>query len=408
MEFFNLIAVEEAKDRLMDTFHGFHLEKEEVHILESTNRVLAEDIVSDIDVPEFNRSTVDGYAIRSQDSYGASESVPSLLKIIGKVEIGKVPAKKIGAGEAMYVPTGGMIPEGADGVVMIEYTEKLDEEELMVYKSISAHENVTYKGDDIKEGEVALRRGRILTPEAVGVLAALGISKVKVYEKPKFYIISTGDELVAIDEKLELGKIRDINTYTLYSLITRLGGQVVGKAIVKDDYDLLRDEVEKALDMTHIVLISGGSSVGNRDYTAKVINSFDGKGVFVHGIAIKPGKPTIIGEGKGKVIFGLPGHPVSSIVVFKTLVEAFVRRKMGAKEYLPSTRALLDFNCPSAPGRKTYQLVNLREVDGIVYATPSFGKSGMITLLSNADGYIVLEPHEEGAYKGEEREVYLL
>lgn len=408
MEFFDPISVEEAQKRLMKNFSNFHLEVEEVHILDCTNRVLAEDIISDINVPEFNRSTVDGYAIRSQDSHGASQTVPSLLNIIGEVKMGEIPDKAIKAGEAMYVPTGGMVPQGADGVIMIEDTEKLDGESLMVYKSISAHENIIYKGDDIKEGEIALKKGRLLTPEAIGVLAALGRSKVKVYKKPRFYIISTGDEIVDIDEKLELGKVRDINAYTLHSLIVRLGGQVVGKALVKDNYQLLRAEVEKALDISDIVLISGGSSVGARDYTAKVINSFSGKGVLVHGIAIKPGKPTIVGEGKGKAIFGLPGHPVSSIVVFKAIVEAFIKEKMGRKDYVLKTRAILDFNCHSAPGRKTYQMVKLREVDGVIYATPNFGKSGMISLLSNSDGYIVLEPHEEGAYKGEEREVYLI
>lgn len=229
MEFLNLISVEEAKNRIVENFRDFQLGIEEVHILECTNRVLAEDIISDIDVPEFNRSTVDGYAIKSKDSHGASESVPSLLNIIGEVQMGQITDKVIKTGEAMYVPTGGMVPEGADGVVMIEHTEKLDEESLMVYKSISSHENIIYKGDDIKKGEVALTKGRVLTPEAVGVLAALGRTKVKVFKKPKFYIISTGDEIVDIDEELKLGKIRDINTYTLYSLILRLGGQVVGR-----------------------------------------------------------------------------------------------------------------------------------------------------------------------------------
>lgn len=408
MEFFNLISVEEAENRLMENFKDFQLGIEEVHILECADRILAEDIISDIDVPEFNRSTVDGYAIKSQDSNGASETIPSLLNIVGKVEVGQVPNKSIKSGEAMYIPTGGMIPEGADGVVMIEHTEKLDEENLMIYKSISPHENVIYKGDDIKKGEIIVGRGRRLTPETIGVLAALGRSKIKVYKRPKFYIISTGDEIVDIDEELQLGKVRDINTYTLYSLIVKLGGQVVGKAIVKDQYELLRAQVEKALEISDMVLISGGSSVGTRDYTAKVVNSFNGKGVFVHGMAIKPGKPTIIGEARGKVIFGLPGHPVSSIVVFKTLVETFVKRKMGVREYTPRIRAVLDFNCHSSPGKRTYQMVKLREVDGIIHATPNFGKSGMISLLSNSDGYIILDPHEEGVYKGEEREVYLL
>lgn len=408
MDFFNVVSVEEARRRVMNVFKDYTFEREAISLLESTNRILGEDIVSQIDVPEFNRSTVDGYAIKSKESHGASESMPSLFNIIGEVHMGEISKYNIKSGEAVYVPTGGMVPEGADGMVMIENTEKLDESTLMVYKSISFNENMILKGDDIKIGEIALKRGRRITPEAIGVLAALGISQVKVYKKPRFYIISTGDEIIDLDEKLEMGKIRDINSYTLYSLITRLGGEVVGRSIVRDDYELLRAKVEKAIAISDIVLISGGSSVGTRDYTAQVIDSFKGKGVFVHGMSIKPGKPTIAGEGEGKLIFGLPGHPVSSIIVFKVLVEYYIRQKMGIIDFTPKTKAVMDFNFPSSPGRETYQMVKLKEKDGKLYATPNFGESGMITLLADADGYIVMKSYEEGIYKGEEREVYLL
>lgn len=408
MDFFNVVSVEEARRRVMNVFKDYTFEREAISLLESTNRILGEDIVSQIDVPEFNRSTVDGYAIKSKESHGASESMPSLFNIIGEVHMGEISKYNIKSGEAVYVPTGGMVPEGADGMVMIENTEKLDESTLMVYKSISFNENMILKGDDIKIGEIALKRGRRITPEAIGVLAALGISQVKVYKKPRFYIISTGDEIIDLDEKLEMGKIRDINSYTLYSLITRLGGEVVGRSIVRDDYELLKAKVEKATAISDIVLISGGSSVGTRDYTAQVIDSFKGKGVFVHGMSIKPGKPTIAGEGEGKLIFGLPGHPVSSIIVFKVLVEYYIRQKMGIIDFIPKTKAVMDFNFPSSPGRETYQMVKLKEKDGKLYATPNFGESGMITLLADADGYIVIKSYEEGIYKGEEREVYLL
>jgi len=408
VDFFNVVSVEEARRRVMNVFKDYTFEREAISLLESTNRILGEDIVSQIDVPEFNRSTVDGYAIKSKESHGASESMPSLFNIIGEVHMGEISKYNIKSGEAVYVPTGGMVPEGADGMVMVENTEKLDESTLMVYKSISFNENIILKGDDIKIGEIALKRGRRITPEAIGVLAALGISQVKVYKKPRFYIISTGDEIIDLDEKLEMGKIRDINSYTLYSLITRLGGEVVGRSIVRDDYELLRAKVEKATAISDIVLISGGSSVGTRDYTAQVIDSFNGKGVFVHGMSIKPGKPTIAGEGEGKLIFGLPGHPVSSIIVFKVLVEYYIRQKMGIIDFTPKTKAVMDFNFPSSPGRETYQMVKLKEKDGKLYATPNFGESGMITLLADADGYIVMKSYEEGIYKGEEREVYLL
>lgn len=408
MDFFDVVSVQEARDKIMENFKGYEFKIEEISILEATDRILAESIYSGINVPEFDRSTVDGYAIKFKDSQGASESVPSLFNILGEVKMGETPKSSIKSGETMYVPTGGMIPEGADGMVMVEYTEKLDEENLMVYKPISFNENIVLKGDDIKKGEIVLKKGRRISPEVVGVLAALGISKVKVYKKPKFYIISTGDEIIDLDEELELGKIRDINSYTLYSTIVKLGGKITGKTIIKDDYELLRKEVEKAIAISDIVLISGGSSVGTRDYTGKVIDSFNGKGVFVHGISIKPGKPTILGEGKGKLIVGLPGHPVSSIIVFKAIVEEYIYKKMGVIDYKLKTKVIMDFNFPSSPGRETYQMVKLENRDSKIYATPSFGKSGMITLLSNSDGYIIIKPYEEGIYKGEEREVYLL
>ena len=205
-----------------------------------------------------------------------------------------------------------------------------------------------------------------------------------------------------------MGKVRDINSYALISMAENLGCEVVGRNIVKDDYDLLRDEVEKGLLAADIVLLSGGSSVGTRDYTDKVIASFGGKGVLIHGLAIKPGKPTIVGEGNGKLILGLPGHPVSSIVVFKALVEEFIRKGFGVTDLPPQVKASMENNFPSSPGKRTYHMVRLKkEGDGYI-ASPSFGKSGMISLLSQSQGYIVIKEHEEGIYKGEERVVYLL
>lgn len=407
MDFFNVVSVEKAREKLLEVFKDYQFKIEEVGLIESNNRVLAEDIYSNINVPEFNRSTVDGFAIKAKDSHGANGAVPSLFNILGEVEMGKESTYKVNSGHAVYVPTGGMIPEGADGVVMIEYIEKLDENSLMVYKPISFGENIIFKGDDIKTGELVLKKGRRIFPEVIGVLAALGISRIEVYKKPRFYIISTGDEIIDLEQELEIGKIRDINSYTLYSLILNLGGEVVGKNIIEDDYVLLKKEVEKALNISDIILISGGSSVGTKDYTNKVINSFNGEGVFVHGISIKPGKPTILGEGEGKLLVGLPGHPVSSIIVFKIIIEDYIRSKMDLIDFVSKTKAIMDFNFPSSSGRETYQMVKLEERDGKTYGVPSFGKSGMISLLSDSDGYIVIESYEEGVYKGEERDVYL-
>ncbi|MBZ4646772.1 MAG: molybdopterin molybdotransferase [Petroclostridium sp.] len=408
MRFLKVLSVNEVKERLAAVFASFTLSIESVDIIDSFDRILAQDIISPVAVPQFNRSTVDGYAIQSSDSHGTSDFMPSFLKVVGTVSMGEKTALQVSAGEAVYVPTGGMIPEGADSVVMIEHIEKLDEDTIAIYKPVCVGENIIYAGDDIKNGQFVLEKGKKLTPQDIGVLAAIGIPKVNVYAKPRVYIVSTGDEIIDLDEELTPGKIRDINGYVLSMLVKKMGGEVVNKVIVNDDFELLKREVKKGMDTSDIIIISGGSSVGTRDFTYDVINSFEGKGVFVHGVSIKPGKPTIIGEIEGKAVFGLPGHPVSAMIVFKAFVEYFIKSIMKAKENLNMTKAILDFNVHSSPGKETYQVVNLQERDGKLYAVPSFGKSGLITLLSKASGYIIIQDHIEGLNKGEEVDVYFL
>lgn len=408
MDFFDVVTVEKAKEIIGENFKDYKFDLEEVDIVESLHRIIGEDIYSKVDLPNFNRSIVDGFAIQASDSHGASDSIPSVLKIVGEVLMGKPVEAQLSPGEAIYVPTGGMIPEGADGVIMIENTEKLDRETLLLNKPISSGENIILKGDDIRKDSLVLEKGRKINPEIMGLLAAIGKKRIGVYKKPKFYIISTGDEIIDIEEDLKFGKIRDINSYALLGEIEQIGGQVVGKKIVRDNFNILKSEVEKALKLADIVLISGGSSVGTRDFTKDVMESFHGRGVFIHGLSIKPGKPTVVGEGNGKIIFGLPGHPLSSIIIFKALVEEFVKMKQERREIKPQVRATMDSNFPSSSGKLTYQLVSLREEDGKYIAKPNFGKSSMISLLKDSDGYILLEKHEEGIYKGEEREVFLL
>lgn len=407
MNFFDVVSIDEGNKLLLDNL-TLELECEYVDILEATDRIIAKNLISEENVPGFDRSTVDGYAIKSTDTHGASSSLPSFLDLKGEINMGKEANIELSKGEAIYVPTGGMLPSGADGVVMIEHVEKMDEENILIYKPISSGENVIFKDDDIKIGQLVLEKGRKITPQDIGVLASLGISKVNVYKKPKFYIISTGDEVIELDEEMHLGKVRDINSYVLYSMINKLGGEVVKRTIVKDNFDLLRIEVETGIDSSDIVILSGGSSVGVRDFTSSVIDSFEGRGVFIHGLSIKPGKPTIVGEAKGKCVVGLPGHPVSSIIVFKVLVEEYIRNKMQIKEEKNKTKAIIDSNFPSSSGKTTFQMVSLEERDGILYAVPNFGKSGMITLLSKSSGYIKIDSHEEGIYKGENRTVYYL
>ena len=407
MEFFKVVSVNDARELIQNEFGNYQMGSEEVSLLQAQGRQLSEDVVSDINVPEFDRSTVDGYAIQVEDSHGATESIPSILEVLGEVLMGETPNYEVKTGQAVYVPTGGMMPMGATGMIMIENTEKMDQETVLLFKPISKGENMVFKGEDIKTGQVALQAGRRIGPNEIGVLASLGIKRVKVIKRPQVYILSTGDEVIDLDEELQMGKIRDINSYALSAMIKEMGAEVAGREIVKDNYELLMSGVKNALKEADIVLLSGGSSVGTRDYTHKVITDLKGKGVLAHGLSIKPGKPTIIGDGQGKLIVGLPGHPVSSIVVFKAIVQPYIQSLLKAPSHSRMVEAITTHNFPSSPGKETYHMVTLKEEDGKILATPSFGKSGMITLLSRSNGYIVIAEHEEGIDKGETREVYL-
>lgn len=408
MDFFNVMSVDEVKNILVNNFKGLKIETEKVTILDCYERVLSKDIVSQINVPEFNRSTVDGYAIKSKDSHGCSDCMPTFLDVVGEVNMGEAVNIDIKNGQCIYVPTGGMLPKSADSVIMIEHVEKLDETTIAIHKPVSTGENVVYKGDDIKKNQVVLKKGKKITSQDIGVLAALGAYDIEVYKPVKFTVISTGDEIIDLDESLEFGKIRDINGYAICSLIKKLGGTIVKKSIVKDNYELLKEAVSNGIKNSDIVLLSGGSSVGTRDYTHDVINSFEGQGVLVHGIALKPGKPTIIGECENKAVIGLPGHPVSAIIVFKIFIEYLAKQILDISENTYKVDAIIDTNLHSSPGKKTYQMVTLEEINNKYYATPVFGKSSMITLLSKSCGYVIIDEYCEGLYKEQEVKVHLL
>ncbi len=408
MDFFKVESVDRAREIILNEFSDLELSIEEVSIDESLGRTLGEDLISLENVPDFNRSTVDGYAIVAEDSYGATDSVPSLLTIKGEVRMGEEAAMEINSGYTVYVPTGAMVPKGATAVGMIENTEKMSDDTLLLHKPLGKGENLILRGEDTKKGDVVLKRGTLMTAQAIGVMASLGISKVKVFKKPRVYIISTGDEVIEIDKNPSMGEIRDINSYALAALIKNLGGDVSGRIIIGDNYDELLNGVKHGLECADIVLLSGGSSVGTRDYTHKVIDALGGKGVLVHGLAIKPGKPTIIGDGNGKLVAGLPGHPVSSVVVFKALIQPYMLALLNRDDIMPQVRAVVTHNFPSSPGKETYYMVSVGKNDSGYTATPSFGKSGMISLMTKSQGYIVIGEHEEGINKGEERDVYLI
>ncbi len=375
-------------------------------------RVLSKDIISPEDLPGFNRSTMDGYAVNSADTFGASDMVPVYLQVKGQVLMGKRPEIKLQRGEACQIPTGGMLPEGADAVVMFEYTNRLDTEMVEIMKTVSPFENIIRFDEDVKKGETVLRCGHRLRPQDIGALAGLGILEVNVYKKTAVAIISTGDEVVPADKRLSLGEVRDINSYNLACMVSACHAVPFKKGIIKDDLDKLRETVEEALRGSDMVLITGGSSVGVADYTAKVINELGTPGVLFHGVAMKPGKPVIGGIAEGKPVFGLPGHPAAITVSFETFIEPLLLRISGEirNPVIPSrhiVRALFSRNLSSAAGREEHVRVYLERRNGALYAVPVLGKSGLIRTLVRADGIVVVPMNKSGIYEGEEVEVRL-
>ncbi len=379
--------------------------EETVSLEEAEGRVLSKDVIAEEDLPGFPRSVMDGYAVRAKDTFGASESLPVLLEICGEVTMGQIPDMTVKQGQAIKVSTGGMLPDGADGVIMVEYCHLLDGDTLETTRAISPLENIIQPGDDFKKGATVLRKAQSLRAQDVGVMAGLGQSKLAVYRKPKIAIMSTGDEIVKIDAKPRPGQVRDINLYTLNALCLRLGAQPIPLGLIPDTFDSLKEIVENALTLADAIWISGGSSVGTRDLTLKVLESFADFELLVHGISISPGKPTIIGRIGSQAIIGLPGHVASALVIAEIFMTRLIMRLSGccslSKEYLNQIDAELTQNVESASGREDYIRVKLIKKDEGLFAEPVFGKSGLISTLVDADGLVRIEMNTEGLYQGQ-------
>lgn len=408
MEFFNVASVIEVYLIIDKLAKEYELGTEDVSLMDAVDRVVSKDYYASVNLPEFNRSTVDGYAVVSMDVMGASESMPSFLDCISEINMGENTNLVLKTGQAVYVPTGGMVPNGADGMVMIEYIQKLDDKTILIHKAIAPGENMTMVGDDLQIGDLIVSKGKKINAYDIGLFASMGVGKVEVFKKPRFAIISTGDEIIDIDEVQKLGQIREVNGYALAALIKQLGGVVVSKVIVKDEFSLLQAAMANAIEKADIVLISGGSSVGTRDFTKQVIESFDDGTVMVHGISIKPGKPTIMGMIQHKLVFGLPGHPAAALIIFQIFVKKYIQRILKSEMKSFTIQAAIDSNVHSSPGKETYQMVELIKEKHEWKAIPLYGKSGMMTLLARASGYIRISDEKEGILKGELVEVHLL
>lgn len=405
MDLFNVLTVNETTKLLSGFEYG--LQKEIVNILNAEGRILSSSIVAKYNIPDFRRSTVDGYALNSRDIFGASESIQSLLDLKGEIIMGEIPKGEINIpGQCYYVPTGGALPKGADSVLMIEYTEKLHDDVILASKSTAPGENVVGIGEDIKKDEIVIKKGTKLRAYEIGVLASLGYYETEVFSKPKVGIISTGDEVVHPADEIKEGQIRDINTYLLHSLVKESGCEAINYGIVKDEYDLIKQTLEKALNACDIVLMSGGSSVGKKDNTVKVIEDLHDGEILVHGISIKPGKPTIIGRAENKIIFGLPGHPLACAVIFKIIVSFYIDNILGHSEEVYPVEGRFKINYHKAKGREEILPVTVEERNGEINVYPIFSKSGLITGFSKAWGYMRIQRNEEGIKEGQVVKVY--
>jgi len=376
---------------------------ETVTLSEAVGRVTAAPIVAPHPLPPFNRSAVDGYAVLSADTYGASESLPAYLQVIGELPMGKAPPFDIGRGQCALIHTGGMLPASADAVVMLEYTQTARPGEVEILRAVANGENVLKSGEDVAANEIVIPAGKRLRPEEIGGLAALGLTNLTVARPPQVAIVSTGDEIVPPDSEPLPAQVRDVNSYTLSALIQSLGGQPIRYGIIADQFEALRGVAARALDECDALIITAGSSASTRDLTAQVISELGRPGVLVHGINIRPGKPTILAVCEEKAVIGLPGNPVSALVIARLFVTPLIQRLLGLQEKRPSatTYARLTVNIPSQAGREDWVAVRLVHTAGEYHAEPIFGKSNLIFTLVRADGLVCIPTDATGLSAGE-------
>ncbi len=400
-----VVSLEEARSLVVKRFPTLRNETEIVPLDQLAGRFVAHDIIAREGVPAFDRSTVDGYAVVASDTFGCSDALPALLVLAGEVQMGAEPDVACVPGVCVRIPTGGQIPPGADAVVMLEYCEDYADGTIGVARPVAPGENVVFKYDDVKPGEVLIEEGTTLLPHHVGTLASLGFARCEVLSQPLVGVISTGDEIVPVEAEPVASQMRDVNTPMLAAAAESCGARVWRHPIVADEYDELRKAVLDALDVCDMVLVSGGSSAGQKDNTARVLSEFGT--LLFHGIAIKPGKPTMCADVGGKPVFGLPGHPVAAYYTFLELVRPLLAADRHARRAIRRVHALLDSGVPSNHGRSELVAVRLQTGEGGLLAKPIHGKSGLISQLSMADGYCVIGRNQEGLAAGASVEVEL-
>ncbi len=386
--------------------------KEHVATVTARGRVLCEDLRSGVDLPHFSRAAMDGYAVRSKDTFGASQGLPAYLKLVGVVEMGKEAIQPVQAGEAIRISTGGMMPPGSDAVVMVEYTNEVEGGLVEVQRGVSPAQNVIQVGDDIKKGETVFQCGRRLKAHDIGALTGIGMSSVPVFKRPRVALISTGDEIVDADVTPLPGQVRNINQHSLAGLIAECGAELKDLGVTPDDRQRLTTALTQALGWADVVLLSGGSSMGAKDIALETILSFPDSEFIFHGISVAPGKPTIFAKAAGKPIMGLPGYPVSALVIFDLFAAPMIRRLGGEviathARFARTAKAILKTNIASQVGREDYIRVALEQESQGLLATPLPNKSGAIFTLVKADGMVRIDLNQDGLEAGEEVEVIL-
>ncbi len=407
-EFLHLIPPDQARNTILSRLEVNPV-PEKVSTALALGRITVSPVLAPHPLPEFRRSTVDGFAVRAADTYGASESLPAYLNLIGEVHMGQSTDLELAPTQCALIHTGGMLPEGADAVVMVENTQSSRPSEIEILRAVAVGENVIKIGEDVKQDEEVIPAGRRIRAAEIGGLMALGFTDVSVARKPKVGILSSGDEVVPPEEQPSPGQVRDINSYTLAAVVQQVGGEAVYYGIIPDTHAAMLETATRAHAECDVVVITAGSSVSVRDLTATIIDELGQPGVLVHGVNIRPGKPTILGVCKGKPVIGLPGNPVSALVNVEMFVAPVVRTLLGEKftRPKPSVNAKLMVNLASESGREEWVPVSLSDRHDGWQADPVFGKSNLIFTLARADGLVRVDPDATGLTAGEIVEVML-
>ncbi len=402
--FHRLLKPEDAVQLVLKHFNIKPIGVEVVDMLNAVNRILAEHVKSPIDLPPFDRATMDGYAVRSVDIENASEISPVELKLIGKIEAGQKPEVEVSEGTCVEIATGAPLPSGADSVVMVEYTSTRDGK-VLIYRPTYPGENVAFTGTDVTKGEVIVRKCTKLTHREIALLAAVGIDRVLVYSKPRIGILATGNELVEPGDRLDIGKIYNSNTYMMYAACIEMGCEPKIYGIIPDNEELLGEAIEKAVHENDLVIVSGGTSAGTSDITYRVLNKLGN--ILIHGLLIRPGKPTVIADIDGKPIIGLPGYPNSALLVFNLIVRPIINKMLCSEEECEIKEAKVVKKILNIQRRRTYIPSIIVEREGELLAYPIEAPQGSLNPVVNADGYIVVPEDREYIDEGEKVKIIL-